>query len=209
MPLPFRFRSARLLPILVLLALAAWAPVSQATEQPDAKAVVSSFYDALFPVWRDSAKLSKEERFQRLEGPVQQAFDLEAMIRIATGTAWTKATDAERAALVSAFSRYSVAGWADRFDTYDGQSLRVLGDRGGPRDSVIVETQIAPASGDPVQIDYVVDGKSGANRIIDVVAKGVSELARLRADYAGILRSDGPGALAKRINEVTDQVMAE
>lgn len=209
MPRPLRPQFARLLPAFAFVALALWAPISHAATQASPSAVVSEFYDSLLAVWRDAAKLTKQERYQRLEGPVHEAFDLEGMIRIATGTAWNKATDEERAALVAAFSRYSIAGWADRFDVYDGQSLRVLGDRSGPRASVIVETQIAPASGEPVQIDYVLEDKSGASRIIDVVAKGVSELARLRADYAGVLRSEGPGALAKRINEVTDQVMAE
>ena len=104
--------------------LAAPAPAGAAATPTD---VVETFHDRLLTVWRDADDTTTRQRFETLQEPVRTAFDLEEMIRIATGSAWDSATPAEREALVDAFTRYSTAGWASRFDSYKGQTFRTVG----------------------------------------------------------------------------------
>jgi phospholipid transport system substrate-binding protein len=192
--------------LVVLVALAARVPDAAADTPTD---VVGRFQDAALSVWTDAESLSPSQRFQRLEEPVRAAFDLETMIRIATGAAWKSATPAEQQTLIDAFTRYSVASWASRFDSYNGQRFEMVGSRPGPSGRVIVETRIVPRSGDTVALDYVLDDASGSSRIVDVVAKGVSELAKLRSDYRSTLRNEGPAGLARAIDGLAASLLAD
>jgi phospholipid transport system substrate-binding protein len=192
--------------LVVLVALGARVPDAAADTPTD---VVGRFQDAALSVWTDAESLSPSQRFQRLEEPVRAAFDLETMIRIATGAAWKSATPAEQQTLIDAFTRYSVASWASRFDSYNGQRFEMVGSRPGPSGRVIVETRIVPRSGDTVALDYVLDDASGSSRIVDVVAKGVSELAKLRSDYRSTLRNEGPAGLARAIDGLAASLLAD
>ena len=190
----------------VLVALSLRVPEAAADTPTD---VVGRFQDAALSVWTEADSLSPNQRFQRLEEPVRAAFDLETMIRIATGAAWKTATPAEQQMLIDTFTRYSVASWASRFDSYNGQRFELVGSRPGPSGRVIVETRIVPRSGDAVSLDYVIDEASGASRIVDVVAKGVSELAKLRSDYRSTLRNEGPSGLARAIDGLAESLLAD
>ncbi len=192
--------------LVMLVVLLVRAPAA-ATDTPTD--VVGRFQDAALAVWTDADNLSASQRFQRLEEPVRAAFDLEAMIRIATGAAWKSATPAEQQALIEAFTRYSVASWASRFDSYNDQSFQLLGTRPGPSGRTIVETRIVPRSGEAVTLDYVIDETAGSSQIVDVVAKGVSELAKLRSDYRLTLRNEGPAGLARAIDGLAESLLTE
>ena len=76
-----------------------------------------------------NVSLTIEERYERLDEPVQKAFDLSGMIKIATGPAWRSASEAEREALVAAFVRYTVATYASRFKDYGDQTFQTIAHR--------------------------------------------------------------------------------
>ena len=66
-------------------------------------------------------------RGRRFHPARKQAFNLPAMTRISIGPAWTQIPPADQQALVRAFSDWSIATFAGRFDGFSGESFQVLG----------------------------------------------------------------------------------
>jgi phospholipid transport system substrate-binding protein len=111
--------------------------------------------------------------------------------------------------LQEAFTRYSVATYASRFSEYSGQRFEITEQRPAPRDLTLVETIIVKPSGEAVPVTYVVGSEAGTPQIVDVIFKGVSEMAVRRSDYRNILKSSGPRALAQRLEQQADDLLQE
>ena len=135
-------------------------------------------------------------------GPVvDRSFDIPQMTRIAVGPAWNKASPADQTALVAAFRRLTVNGFAKNFDSFSGHSFTVspqVEARGGDR---LVRTTLNDPSGSPVSINYRLREGPGGWRIIDVLYNSsISQLATRRADFASVLAQGGPRALVQHLD---------
>jgi phospholipid transport system substrate-binding protein len=173
------------------------------------RSVVASMQSALLDVWERSEEMSAEQRFERLEPSLEQAFDFRRMIQVASGPAWTRANPQEQAQLTQAFTRYSVATYATRFSEYTGQQFDITAERQGPRDLTLVDTIITRPRGEAVPITYVVSTEAGTPQIVDVIHRGVSEMAVRRSDYRSILARSGPSGLAQRLEQQVRDLLRE
>lgn len=160
-------------------------------------------------VWEQSEKMSADQRYQRLEPALRKAFNFGRMIEVAAGPAWAHASPEEQAELREAFVRYSVATYASRFSKYSGQRFEITEQRPAPRDLTMVETLIVKPGGEPVPITYVVSNEAGTPQIVDIIFKGVSEMAVRRSDYRNILKQSGPRVLAQRLDQQADDLLQE
>jgi phospholipid transport system substrate-binding protein len=172
--------------------------------------VVAAMQSALMEVWEQSEQLSAEQRYERLEPVLREAFNFGRMIEVAAGPAWARASPEEQAELQEAFVRYSIATYASRFSDYSGQRFEITGQRPAPRDLTLVETLIVePGGGEGIPVTYVVSRETGRPQIVDAIFKGVSEMAIRRSDYRDILKRSGPRALAERLKQQADNLLQE
>jgi phospholipid transport system substrate-binding protein len=196
---------------LVLAAGLALAPAgARATEAAPSGpvATVETFHAALLDVMKHADELGVAGRYRRLEKPVETAFYLPLMIRIASGGYWPKASEAQQKALVAAFERMSVGTYANRFDGWSGESFETVGEKPGPRGTTLVETRIVRPDEDPVRLVYVVRDVGGAFRIVDVLLdRGVSELATRRSEYQGVLHRSGVDGLIQALDHKGDELL--
>jgi phospholipid transport system substrate-binding protein len=82
---------------------------------------------------------------------------------------------------IAAFSADIAATYADRFDSYSGQRLEVVG-RQVSGSGFLVKTRIVKSTGEPVSVDYVMGQNAGAWRVSDVYLDGtISQLATQRS----------------------------
>jgi phospholipid transport system substrate-binding protein len=95
------------------------------------------------------------------------------------GPARRAATPQQVDAFVNAFRNYAVAVYESRLKAYSGQSLRVMGStEHGPGD-YIVRTQLVDPTGrteqqgEPIEVDFRVDGTPGHYVVIDAAIAGV------------------------------------
>lgn len=190
-----------------VLLLASALSATAAAETP--REVVAAMQSALLDVWERSDDLSAEQRYERLKPALEQAFDFGRMIEVAAGPAWGRATPQEQAQLKEAFTRYSVATYASRFSEYTGQRFDITDQRSGPRDLTLVDTTIVRPAGEAVPLTYVVRTEGDRPQIVDVIHKGVSEMAVRRSDYRSVLARSGPGELAQRLEQQTEDLLAE
>lgn len=179
-------------------------------EHQTATEVVNSLQESLLGVMKNAESLGIAGRYDQLLPSLRQAFYFERMIRFASGSSWRTATPEQREKLVDAFTRLSVSNYASQFNGYSGEVFEILGQREGPRGSVLVDTQIVRAADSPIAITYVLIKTDDQWRIVDLVLdEKVSEMAIRRSEYNSILRDGGPDKLAATLNEQADKLLAE
>ena len=139
---------------------------------------------------------------------VTKAFDLPMMARITVGPQWSSLTADEQQKLVRAFSDYSIATYANRFDDYSGEKFNVepkaTPSTGG---DVIVRSKLVQSNGQSVELDYLMRRANNVWKIVDVYLSGtISQLASQRSEFTSVLRQGGPAALIQSLREKAAQL---
>ena len=201
--------------IFLILALAL-STTAGATENSNPAKVIEEFHSVLLAVMKEAKSLAAKERYTKLEPAIVMAFDLGFMIRVASGTAWRKASDEHKDHLTKAFRHMSIATYAFRFKDYSGQRFETLKTRDGPRRTKLVHTQIVspPKNKEKrekvVKLTYVTKNIKGMWKIVDVLLDGgISELSVKHSEYRTILKTKGAGVLATMLNKKADQLIAD
>ncbi len=177
-------------------------------QQGEAAKVVEAFHEELLNVMRNADGLGFEGRFQALTPTVKGSFNLRLMTRYTvTSRHWRKMDKLQHRRLIDAFTGYTVAIYADRFDGFSGQRFEVLGERAAARGAVIVQSRIVKADGDDVRIDYLMQATNKKWRIVDVFLKGaISELAIRRSEYVSVIKRRGYDGLIAAIEARTQKL---
>lgn len=193
----------------VILAAAALPERTRAQPGSAPVEVIERFQAALLDVMRNARALGPRGREARLRPALEAAFNLPAMTRIAVGPPWTGMAQAEQAALVAAFSDWSVANYAARFDSYGGQSFQINGESTLPNGDRLVRTQINRVNREPVQVNYLLrDAGGGTWRVVDLyLAATISELASRRSEFTAILRDGGAARLIAELRARTQRLL--
>jgi phospholipid transport system substrate-binding protein len=190
--------------LLIAAGLGLAAPMAHAVSKGSSSPtdVVQKFYDTLTAVMKDGNDLGYSGRYKKLAPALKSAYNLPLMTRIAVGPVWTQATPDEQKQLISAFSDFSVATYANRFVKYDGEQFQVIDQKPATGGGVIVETKLIPGGNDkPVQLNYLMkQDDQGSWRIVDVYLDGsISELATRRSEFTDIVQRDGIPALVDQL----------
>jgi phospholipid transport system substrate-binding protein len=171
-------------------------------------ATVESFYQTLLGVMKEGRVLGFAGRRDRLAPAIKQAFDLPLMTRLMVGPQWSGLQPAQQQQLVDAFTNFSIATYANRFDDYSGERFQVdPKPTPGANGAMVVHTRLIRTDGDPVTLDYQLRDSDGGWRIVDVYLAGtVSELATRRSEFSSVLRRGGAEALVDLLQQKTAQL---
>ena len=93
-------------------------PVSPAMAQGADPAVsqVQGFYDALTASMKSGG--TTKSRYEKLKPAVEKAFALTAMTATAVGPTFATMSEADKKALTEAFTKMTIANYANSFDSY-------------------------------------------------------------------------------------------
>ena len=167
-------------------------------------AIVESFNATLLNVMRNARQLGIRGREQTLRPAMDQAFNLPAMARISVGPPWTQLAPQDQQAIIQAFSTWSVATFANRFDNFSGERFVVEGEAALQNGDRLVQTKLVRPNDAPVQLNYLMRDFGGQWRAVDIYLTGtISELATRRAEFTGLLRQGGAPALIGELNRRT------
>ena len=136
-------------------------------------------------VTSDKAQDEKERLF---EEAFTQAVDLKAVGQFVLGTAWKKASDAERQKFLNAFTDLTVKTWADRFNLYTGQKIVFQGTRNAERGQVYVDSVIQDKQ--PIEVIWRVRPAKESYKIVDIIVEGVSMASTYQNDYRAFLQQN-------------------
>jgi phospholipid transport system substrate-binding protein len=175
---------------------------------PAPEATPKAMYDVLLRAMKAGASLGFQGRLKLLDPELRRDLNLPLMTRLVVGPPWRSLGPEERRSLVEAFSDYSIAVYASRFDSYSGEKFIVdPGTTELPSGDAIAHTRLVPGDGDTVQLDYLLRRGEGGWRVIDVFLSGtISELATRRSEYSTVLRAGGAGALVRLLRQKTAEL---
>lgn len=180
------------------------APVQAQAADP-AVAQVQGFYDALTAAMKMGG--SAKGRYEKLKPAVDKAFDLPAMTATAVGPTFATMSDADKKALVEAFSRMTIANYAKSFDSYGGEKFTVEPASITRGSDHFVKSTLNTGK-ETIAFNYRTHQVGSDWKVTDVYLAGnISQMAQKRSDFAGVLASGGVSALTKRINALSDQML--
>jgi phospholipid transport system substrate-binding protein len=187
------------------VALTIAAQPAQAQAADPAVAQVQGFYDALTASMKMGG--SAKGRYEKLRPAVEKAFDLPAMTAVAVGPSFATLPDADKKALIEAFTRMTVANYAKNFDSFNGESFKVEPasiTRGS--DHFVKSTM--KTKNETIAFNYRTHQAGSDWKVTDIYLAGnISQMAQKRSDFASTFASGGAAGLTKRMNALTDQML--
>ncbi|HXV74080.1 MAG TPA: ABC transporter substrate-binding protein [Sphingomonadales bacterium] len=184
---------------LALGMVAAPASASQASD------VITAFHEKLLTAMRNASAWDYRERYDYLMPAVEATFNTPAMMKLASSSYWRKFSDEEREELSTAFTEFTVANYASRFNGYSGQAFVTAEEKEMKNGRVLVKTRLERGKSAPISIDYMMSpNPDGTFEVIDVFLDGkYSELSLRRSEFSPTLRNQGfTGLLALLKNKV-------
>jgi len=171
-----------------------------ATDTPEA--TVASLHRGLIAAAQAHPGANVDARYHALEPLVEQTHDLAYIAEFALRKQWPMLGESDRRRFVAAFEKLSVMTYASRFKNVTERTFKSGGPATIESGRAHVLTSIARQAQPDVSLDYMLEQKDGAWRIINIIADGVSDLALKRAEYQRIL---GAGSLDDLIKELEAQ----
>ena len=169
---------------------------------------VRNFNATLLDTMKHASELGDRGRYQKLAPAIHKSFDLPVMSQMAVGPAWASFSPQQKQAVTDAFARYTIATYADRFDSYGGEKFEVTGQRTTPY-GTIVQSRLVKSDGQPVSIDYRMRRTGDEWQIADVYLTGtVSQVATLRSQFSAVLAQQGVDGLVATLNRKAEMLVA-
>jgi phospholipid transport system substrate-binding protein len=193
----------------MLLCLVLFMPVANsayAAVSDPAAIQVHTLTESLLKSMRAGAAQSMTERYRNLEPVIEQTFALPLVTRLSVGPQWASFSPDQQTALITAFTRFTVANYAHNFRNFDGEKFEIddVSSRGAEK---IVRTRIIPAHDSPASLLYRMHEVDGIWKIVDVISDGVSELVLHRTDFSAAIAAGGAPALIAYLNKASDGLM--
>ncbi len=178
-------------------AMVALAPAYARAQASDpAVARVQDYGRAVADVARETAKMPFKARVERFIPVVHSYYDLPGALALVAGPAWADASAADKSAALAAFTRNSAVQHAENFAA-PGFALAV-----DAKPALRGADRLVRAHTGGETLIYRLRQSAGQWRIIDVTARGVSQLAVQRSDFASTVAKGGVPALTAKLVEI-------
>lgn len=129
---------------------------------------------------------------QKFSDLLRSGFDIDGIARFTLGRYWRTATPEQQSEYSTLFANYIVGIYANRFQAYSGEELKVVAIK-PDGDGYIVNSTIAkPGAPSAIKVDWILSkGKDDMLRVRDVVIEGVSMGITQRSEFATIVQNNG------------------
>lgn len=182
---------------------------AQAVAADPAVARIEAFNAALVDTMKRGPALGMHGRYEAMTPVVDATFDIPTMIKFIVGTGWASMSEEDHQALTEAFRRMTIANYACNFDKFDGERFVVDPTAQTKGSDRFVTSTLTPEGNKPIPFIYRMRDTGDGWKVIDILLNGyVSELATRRSDFASTLAGGGAPALVKKLNGMTDDLLA-
>ncbi len=174
---------------LALTVAALAATPARALEPSEAQGFVRALIDeATEIVRRDARGGARPEEFLRF---LREKAALQAIARFTMGLNWRDMSDAQRARFVEAFEGYAARVYAARVGDYADQTIEIVGAQDAGRKGVLVRSLLKTPGAQDISVEWLVDDRSGAPQLVDLIAEGVSLSISQREEFAAMVEQRG------------------
>lgn len=185
-----------------LLALGLLAPLAARAGAPDPAAPIAAFDEGLLAVMHAGKDTPFATRVQTLLPLVQQAFNLPLILQNSVGPRWASFAPVMQAQLLDVFTSFTVASWVANFDSFDGETFKILPDLRKIGADEVVQTTLVHRDGDSTRLDYVMRQIGGGWKAVDILLDGtISRVAVQRSDFRSVLSSGDPTRLIAMLRD--------
>lgn len=187
---------------ILLLCLAQF---SAAEEQAGARQTVDKLNAALIDAMKNGKQFGYKGRYAKLDPIVKETHDFDAIAQIALGSHWKTLSDEQKKTFVDKLTDLSVATYADRFKSYDGDDFKYESEQGMKSNRTILRYMLVVPKETPVKFEYVLGQVSGQWVIINIIVDGISDLALKKAQYTSVIEREGFDSLLNKLSQkITD-----
>lgn len=170
------------------LVMAAGSGRAFAQADSGAPATISHFYVVLLQIMKEGRDTPFQQRYQTLAPAVDQAFDLEGILRVSVGSYWPSLPPAQQQSLLAVFRAFTIANYVANFHSYKGRVIHVSPTTRPVGASQVVSSTITKPGRDGLRIDYVLRQESAGWKVVDVLLDGtISRVAVQRSDFASLV----------------------
>ncbi len=137
-------------------------------------------------------KLSDKKRKERFGDLLHNNFDMKTIARFSLGRYWRTSSKSEQEEYLKLFEDMIINVYSKRFNSYDGQEIKVTSARKEGKFDAIVSSIIIPKTGSEIDVDWRVrQKKNGDLKVIDIIVEGVSMSMTQRSDFASVIQRGG------------------
>jgi len=197
----------RFVMFLCALVLAPAVNSAYAAASEPAVAQVQTLSNALLKAMQAGPHASVTQRYRELKPVVERTFALPFMAQLSVGPDWARFSPQQQTALITAFSRYTIANYAHNFHDFSGQTFEVDDNVINRGPDKVVRSSLTSPGGTPTNLLYRMREVDGTWKIVDVYFNGVSQLTLHRVDFASAIASGGAPALISYLNKLSDGLM--
>lgn len=189
--------------LLVILWSAVATPAIAGSE--DSARFVKSLGDRAIMILSDESSTS-ESRKIAYRDLLNEGFAVNTIGRFVLGRYWRAATDDERSEYLGLFRTFVLDTYAERLDSFTGETFQVIQTQPIDDKDTIVSTEIGGSDGPPIRVDYRVRSHKGTNKIVDILVEGISLIVTQRSEFASVINREGFEGLMDRLrqNEIGD-----
>jgi phospholipid transport system substrate-binding protein len=173
-----------LLLLILSQSILADADVEQASQ------VVKDFQSELISIMKEGDKLGFVQRSARLRPVLIKTHNMVRMTRAVMGKEWKGLSIEQKKQLITQLIDLSVASYAHYFSSFAGQLFTVKSVE-KVRSQIYVKTFLVLPNEEDVSIDYLLKKKGDSWRIINILSRGVSDIALKRSEYGAIMKKSG------------------
>ena len=189
--------SALLISSVLLAAPAAGQPVMHGND--GAGEVISKLHNSLLYVMQNSRALGYQGRFDMLYPVISEIFDTPLIVQVILSRYWKDLDELQQNNFIDLFRHLSVATYASRFDSFDGEQFKELSRQELKKGRLLIKTELVRPNDGPVNLDYLMHENDGRWYIISVIADGVNDLSLKRAEYGAVIKDKGFDGLVEDI----------
>lgn len=161
--------------------------------------IIDEFHAELLEVMQNGDSLGYKGRFEQLQPVITSHFDTPLIARVILGRYWNDLNDNQQQQFIELFETLSIATYANRFSSFDGESFHHVGTEPLNKGRQLVKTELQKPDGETVQLDYLMQHRNDKWYIISVVAQGVNDLSLKRAEYTAIMKNKGFDGLVSEL----------
>lgn len=187
----------------ITLVMVLFAACALAQEAPDVK--VKRITEEVLTIIRSDKSLQNGDASKvndLIERKVLPHFNFERMTALAIGRDWRTATPEQQARLTQQFKTLLVRTYSNALTGYKNETLRYKNFRMNPGDTLVtVQTEVLQPGGQPIQLDYSMENKTGDWKVFDVVVGGISLVTNYRGQFGQEIRNNGIDGLIKVLTD--------
>jgi phospholipid transport system substrate-binding protein len=189
--------AALVLPIAVVIGVAALAEASIEAAEVEARHFVQQTIDDVMEILHDST-LALEQKKDRVEEIAYDRFEFQLISRFVLARNWNSMSEQQRTDFVTAFKKHLSVTYRDALDSFRDEKITIEASRLEPRGDVTVMTLVHQGSGD-TKVDYRLRKTTEGWRGIDIIIEGVSLVQNFRSQAQEIISSEGADALIQKL----------